>query len=423
MIVHMCLRTSVGHGWDMGGSTMPQRIRSGKLGSRSARLRLPVRGKPYFVKLSRGLALGYRRTKTAGTWVVRVTHNGSDWTQAIGTADDHEEIGPGILTFEAAQALARVIAQGGEPDGDSSVQGALDRYEADLTTRGGDVNNAKRVRCHLTEKLAKKIVGSLTAGELREWRDKLATKMTRASVIRTTNALKAALNRTADTDERITNRDAWKVGLKALDAAGESRNIILTEPQVQAIVAAAYRDSDAFGEFVNVIAVTGARPSQAARLQGDDLQCGDDANKWQPRLMMPTSRKGRGVKKITHRLVPITEALARHLAGRRGTLLLQSDGSPWGGNSHSVGFAKIVKAAGLDPSVVTIYALRHTSIVRQLLANVPARVVAALHDTSVAMIEQTYSKHIADHADDLARATLPETTPEILRFDSQRASA
>lgn len=402
---------------------MPQKIRSGKLEARSARLRLPVRGKPYFVKLSRGLALGYRRTKTAGTWVARVTRDGSDWTQAIGTADDHEETGPGILTFEAAQARARVIARGGEPDSDNSVQGALDRYEADLKTRGGDVNNAKRVRCHLTEKLAKKTVGSLTAGELREWRDRLATKMTRASVIRTANALKASLNRAADTDERITNRDAWKVGLKTRGAAGEARNVILTEAQVRAIVAAAYRDSDAFGEFVDVIAVTGTRPSQAARLQGDDVQCGDDGSKRQPRLMMPVSRKGGGVKKLTHRPVPITEALARRLAGRRGTLLVQSDGSPWGGNSHSVGYAKIVKAAGLDPSVVTIYALRHTSIVRQLLANVPVRVVAALHDTSVAMIELTYSKHIADHADDLARATLPETTAEIRRLDNQRASA
>jgi hypothetical protein len=41
--------------------------------------------------------------------------------------------------------------------------------------------------------------------------------------------------------------------------------------------------------------------------------------------------------------------------------------------------------------------------VRQLIANVPIRIVAALHDTSVAMIERTYSKHIAEHSDALAR--------------------
>jgi hypothetical protein len=64
--------------------------------------------------------------------------------------------------------------------------------------------------------------------------------------------------------------------------------------------------------------------------------------------------------------------------------------------------------------VVTIYALRHTSIVRQLLANVPVRVVAALHDTSIVMIERNYSEYIADHSDDLARPTLLETSTEIV---------
>jgi len=39
---------------------------------------------------------------------------------------------------------------------------------------------------------------------------------------------------------------------------------------------------------------------------------------------------------------------------------------------------------------------------------VPVRVVAATHDTSVAMLERTYSRHIADHADALARSALLE---------------
>jgi hypothetical protein len=64
-------------------------------------------------------------------------------------------------------------------------------------------------------------------------------------------------------------------------------------------------------------------------------------------------------------------------------------------------------AAFNNSSKVTLYALRHTSIVRQLLANVPVRVVAAMHDTSVVMIERNYSKYIADHADELVRAALP----------------
>ena len=55
---------------------------------------------------------------------------------------------------------------------------------------------------------------------------------------------------------------------------------------------------------------------------------------------------------------------------------------------------------------MTIYSLRHSAIVRELLANVPARVVAAGHDTSIAMLERTYSKHISDHADALSRRAL-----------------
>jgi len=61
---------------------------------------------------------------------------------------------------------------------------------------------------------------------------------------------------------------------------------------------------------------------------------------------------------------------------------------------------------------VTLYALRHSSIVNQLLAGVPVRVVAAGHDTSVAMLERTYSRHIGDHSDGLVRSSLIDVDGE-----------
>jgi integrase len=375
-----------------------------------------MRPKPYFEKIARGLALGYRRTRTAGTWVVRVTGAGEDWTEKLGTADDHDETGVDILTYGEAQDRAKALARAGRPGADNSVKGALDRYEADLKAREAAVDNFKRARLHLSPKLANKSVGALTTNDLREWRNGLAAKMAAASVNRTANALRAALNLAAETDERIFNRKAWKDGLKALADASQARNTILSEQDVRAIVAGAYRNSDQFGEFVEVLAVTGARPSQAARLQGEDVQSIFDAkNKtWQPRLMMPTSRKGRGKKRMTHRPVPITVSLTERLANRKGTLLLRPDGGTWNKSNHARRFIKAVKVAGLDPAVVSIYALRHSSIARQLLANVPIRVVAALHDTSVAMIEKNYSKHIADHADELARKALLQTSAEVV---------
>ena len=71
----------------------------------------------------------------------------------------------------------------------------------------------------------------------------------------------------------------------------------------------------------------------------------------------------------------------------------------------------MAKGCGLDPAEVTIYALRHSSIVRQLLAGVPVRIVAAGHDTSVVMIERTYSRYIGDHSDALARGAMLDMAP------------
>ncbi len=136
-----------------------------------------------------------------------------------------------------------------------------------------------------------------------------------------------------------------------------------------------------------------------------------------PRLMMPASRKGRGAKKVTRRPVPIPLGLAAALAsaaeGRAPTaaLLVKPSGEPWKKSDHSRPFARVARRVALDPNEVTLYALRHSSIVRQLLAGVPIRVVAVNHDTSVVMIERTYSRYIGDHADALSRAALLDTRP------------
>jgi hypothetical protein len=71
--------------------------------------------------------------------------------------------------------------------------------------------------------------------------------------------LKAALNLAAQQDERIVSRSAWKIGLATIPDAHRSRNVILPEMAVRAIVAAAYEVSAAFGLLVETAAITGAR--------------------------------------------------------------------------------------------------------------------------------------------------------------------
>lgn len=392
---------------------MARSIRSSTLETRSARLRLSVARKPTFVKIAPGISLGYRRNHTAGTWVARVADGkGNNWTKAVGHADDFDESnGNTVLDYWQAQEKARTIGhkdRGGASDKPLTVAQALDAYEADLKTRSGDTSNVSRVRGHLSQSLLDKVVALLTSRELRRWRDGLIGSLAPATVNRTTTALKAALNLAAEHDQRISNGRAWETGLATILDAQQSRNVILGEDVVRRIVSAAHQQNPAFGVMVEVAAVTGARVGQLARLEVQDLQ----PDRSDPRLMMPSSRKGRGRKSVSHRPVPIPPALAKRLAvavsGRPAIapLLVKPSGEPWKKSDHSRPFARAAKAAGEDPAEVTIYALRHTNIVRQLLARVPVRIVAVNHDTSIAMIERTYSRHIGDHADALVRAAL-----------------
>jgi integrase len=177
---------------------------------------------------------------------------------------------------------------------------------------------------------------------------------------------------------------------------------------IRDIIIAAFGSGRELGLLVEAAAATGARVSQIANLHVADLQ----ADRPDPRLMMPSSRKGRGQKKVTHVPVPIPTSMAEKLKrasegkATDAPLLTKPSGERWKQSDHSRLFRWLVARAGLDTSEVTIYALRHSSIVRDLLANVPIRVVATKHDTSISMIERNYSKYIADHADVLSRRAM-----------------
>ena len=55
--------------------------------------------------------------------------------------------------------------------------------------------------------------------------------------------------------------------------------------------------------------------------------------------------------------------------------------------------------------------MRHSMIIRSLLANVPLRVIAATTDTSTTMIERTYSSYLTHFADEVARRGLLAPAP------------
>src|SRR5262249_21061468 len=71
-----------------------------------------VRKKPYYVRLSPGIALGYRRNAGAGTWTVRVADGGAEWIKRIALADDLEGPSPPhVLSYWQALDTARALAR------------------------------------------------------------------------------------------------------------------------------------------------------------------------------------------------------------------------------------------------------------------------------------------------------------------------
>jgi integrase len=411
----------------VGTEAMPRQIRS-RIENRTARLKLAVTQKPYdWTPIAPGAGLGYRRNRTGpGSWVLRQADGkGGYQTRNVGLADDLEDAdGVALLSWFQAVETGRKLAKGdtGETGSILTFAGAVDEYARDLAARGAGPENATRIRKHLPTALAARPVGLLHARELCAWRDSLLRAgMPQATLVRLMRAVKAALNLVSRRDRSIKNRSEWSDGLSGVRENFTSRNIErLDDDQVHEVIGACYALDHNLGLFTEVAAETGARPSQISRLKMADLQNGGA-----PRLLVPTSNKGRG-RKASRYPVPISPQLALKLKNDRALdapLLVRGDGRRW--QETDLGdyanlFERVVARLGLD---VSFYCLRHSMIVRLILVGTPLRLIAASTDTSTLMIEKTYSSYITHFGDETVRRGLLAQTQlpaEIVDLNARR---
>jgi len=444
---------------------MANRVRDAVLDSPTARAKLKPQTKPYFRAINRGLHLGYRKGKTGGTWVARRYLGDERYAvEALGRADDRQEAnGTTVLSFHQAQDRARdrvreveeadrLAAFGPAISVRDAVSVYIETREAKESRTKDGVGLIRDSRSRLTKHvlsdaaLADKLLQALTADDLHKWR-RLAVALADGTVRRTVNDFKAALNaaiRRQSDQLPATIATTVRNGLAATSTttpvAREAQ--ILPDADLRRIVAAA-AEVDAAGEWdgdlhrlVIVLAATGARFSQIQRMTVGDVQAA------QNRLMVPVSRKGRGSKHSSHVAVRVTpdviDALRPALAGRRGPdrLLLRPrwqmervgewrkvDRVPWHSASEMRQPWAVILGKARMPGDLVPYALRHSSFVRGLRANLPVRLVAALHDTSTAMIEAHYSAYIVTALDELAAlAAVSLVTPAPAQLRSVGAS-
>ena len=376
-----------------------------------------------------GLKLGYRKGARSGVWVAKTVDHGTRREGRLGTADDD---GSGADARSYTAAVAAAIQWASEKAGTKPsliVRGAVESYIRARIARNskGGADARSRLRRHVLSDshLAEVPLADLSAKMLKDWRGRLDPRLAPATVNRLLNDFRAALRSALDTHWRElpgTLPTEIEQGLRGHAQASTARIALLPDPDVRRVVEAAFNADPDLGALVLILACTGARFSQAAQITVADVQITSH------RIMVRASRKGKGVKGRQRIAVPVgSDVIGRLepiLNGREGHELLlerwvhrqvaptewtRIRRAPWSNASEMLrGWARTLAAAGI--AYVQPYALRHSSIVRMLTVSVPVRIVAALHDTSSAMIERHYSAHILDMADELARKAIVSMT-------------
>jgi integrase len=410
-----------------------------RIQNKLARASLPARASPYWRAVVEGCHIGYYRGTRTGKWLARVRKaDGRAYaTCTLGEADDEVPAnGKTILdwkqAFDKAMQWAELQAQGSAETNPGltikqAVTSYIERRDEQFCARVGRAGHCSSyyalTRFVLKDaKLPQTLLAELTEADLYAWQKRIHSRAV-TSLQRVANDLKAALNAAWVMHRKALPSDlpiTIKYGLRSQVGVQKPKSVardnqILTDDQVRKIVAAAValdEDGD-FARLVVVLAATGARFAQVTRMTVRDVQVE------RSRLMVPQSFKGdKGGTDLIR--VPVgkdtLEALAPILEGRGGdepllevwrykqispTKWVRNRRGPWKTASEMLRRWNQAAAAAGIPTAIP-YALRHSSIVRGLRFGLPIRLVAALHDTSVTMIERHYSRWIAEGLDDMA---------------------
>jgi len=240
------------------------------LATKTSRKKLAPREEPYYYELRRGLRLGYRRGKTAGSWLLRESRGDHFVKRRLGLADDDAPSdGVSVLSFEEAQAIAR-----GEnrptvtKPGKYTVAEAADEYFA--TRTAVTVHDRHTWTKFIEPKLGSKAIADLTTRDLERWLaeqapptdDREALRAKRATANRRWTVLRAILNSAHRKDRaRIPNAEAWRAvqpfqntdrprKVTLPDAAAAGRLLGELEPKLRALARGALFTGCRLGELL-----------------------------------------------------------------------------------------------------------------------------------------------------------------------------
>lgn len=382
------------------------------LHSKTARLKLQPRPKPYYRQIAPGVTLGYfRRESGPGSWVVRELVGGSYRYRTLGAADDVGRAdGRDVLTFDQAQAKTTRPAPTAAPAGKLTVRKAIEGYLTALEARSSHAKEARqRAEKHVLPVLGDFRVDRLTTTDVERWlnglvrsdaEDNDAKRRSQDSANRVFTILKAALNRAFEDEANGVPSDAAWRRVKAFRNVGGSREDHFNAAQVRSLIGKAASFDKAFANLCEAAYLTGARYGElAASLVRDfDAQRG-----------VLSIRKGKtGARAVT--LTAEAVAFFRRIAKNRlpeALLLPRADSKAWGKSEQARPFKKAATLAEL-PSSASFYTLRHSYISRAIESGMPLSLLAENTGTSLTMIQRNYAKVLAATRRETIEAASPK---------------
>ena len=413
---------------------MARTVRNAKLDSRSGRAKLPVRREPHWAVISKGCALGYRKSPAGGTWIARYRDDaGKQHYRSLGAADDAMDADGGGLCISYADAQReadawfKLAARGFEDQaprhGAYTVKAALADYLVDYHRRGGKsyVRTKGSIKSQIVPALGHIPLAKLPKRKIEAWHEGLAQAPARlrtkpgdtqkyrenpkgvedlrrrkSTANRLLSVLKAALN-FAYSNRHVSSDDAWR-SVKPFREVDSARIRYLNDEESKRLVNACPED---FRLLVQAALLSGARYGELTALKASDF----NADAGTVHIRVSKSGKPRHIVLSTEG----QKFLSRMVAGKisDGLLFTRSDGDKWGASHQHRPFKSAIAAAKVG--ALSFHELRHTYASRLIMGGAPLAVVAAqLGHSDTRMVEKHYGHMAPSFVADSVRASFGE---------------
>lgn len=380
-----------------------------KIRTPGGRAKLEARPKPYWMGLTEGCHIGYRRVSSGqGSWIVRTKVGAAYREKVVGRADDGdvEADGTKVMTFaQAAEAAQAPRMDAGTAKAPLTVRAVVERYVAYLEANKKTASDTRqRLDKHLMPVLGDRAVASLTKADIESWLHGLVRdggdderRKSKDSANRVLGMAKAALNHAIQDDANgLENDSAWRL-VRPFKEVGEARAVFLSKAECDRLVAAC--DGD-FRNLVRAALMSGMRYGELAALNVRDLD--RDAGC----LHLRDGKTGRRDIYLHPEDVPFFADLAGDRDGNEP--LIQRSGGRWHKSEQFRPMVAAVKKAKLPPDTV-FYSLRHSYASGALLSGMDKQLLAENMGTSIRMLELHYAKFMQE----TRRALIAKTAPRL----------